>query len=84
MLWRRIVFSVLISNTDDHLRNHGFLYDGTDGWRLAPAYDLNPVLVDIKARVLATYIDLDDGTASLNPRWKSLSISSWMPSRRAR
>ena len=66
MLWRRIVFSVLISNTDDHLRNHGFLYDGTDGWRLAPAYDLNPVLVDIKARVLATYIDLDDGTASLN------------------
>lgn len=66
MLWRRIVFSVLISNTDDHLRNHGFLYDGTDGWRLAPAYDLNPVPVDIKPRVLATYIDLDDGTASLN------------------
>ena len=66
MLWRRIVFSVLISNTDDHLRNHGFLYDGTNGWRLAPAYDLNPVPVDIKARVLATYIDLDDGTASLN------------------
>ncbi len=66
MLWRRIVFSVLISNTDDHLRNHGFLYDGTNGWRLAPAYDLNPVPVDIKPRVLATYIDLDDGTASLN------------------
>jgi serine/threonine-protein kinase HipA len=66
LLWRRIVFSVLISNTDDHLRNHGFLYDGTEGWRLAPAYDLNPVPVDIKPRVLATYIDLDDGTASLN------------------
>ena len=66
MLWRRIVFNVLISNTDDHLRNHGFLYDGTNGWRLAPAYDLNPVPVDIKPRVLATYIDLDDGTASLN------------------
>jgi len=66
MLWRRIVFSVLISNTDDHLRNHGFLYDGPDGWRLAPAYDVNPVPTDIKPRVLATAIDLDDGTASLD------------------
>ena len=65
-LWRRIVFSVLISNTDDHLRNHGFLYDGPDGWRLAPAYDVNPVPTDIKPRVLATAIDLDDGTASLD------------------
>jgi len=64
-LWRRIVFSILISNTDDHLRNHGFLYVGPAGWRLAPAYDLNPVPVDIKPRVLSTAIDLDDGTASL-------------------
>jgi serine/threonine-protein kinase HipA len=64
--WRRIVFSILISNTDDHLRNHGFLYEGTQGWRLAPAYDLNPVPVDIKPRVLTTAIDLDDGTASLD------------------
>ena len=40
-LWRRIVFNMLISNTDDHLRNHGFLR-GRKGWRLAPAYDLNP------------------------------------------
>jgi len=37
-LWRRIVFHILISNTDDHLRNHGFLYAGADGWRLSPAY----------------------------------------------
>jgi serine/threonine-protein kinase HipA len=64
-LWRRIVFSILISNTDDHLRNHGFLYTGPDGWRLAPAYDLNPVPVDIKPRVLSTAIDLDNGTASV-------------------
>ena len=35
-LWRRIVFNILISNTDDHLRNHGFLYEGSDGWRLSP------------------------------------------------
>jgi serine/threonine-protein kinase HipA len=64
-LWRRIVFSILISNTDDHLRNHGFLWAGTAGWRLSPAYDLNPVPTDIKPRVLTTAIDLDDGTASI-------------------
>jgi len=65
-LWRRIVFSILISNTDDHLRNHAFLHGGPDGWRLAPAYDLNPVPVDVKPRVLTTAIDLDDARASLD------------------
>jgi serine/threonine-protein kinase HipA len=65
-LWRRIVFNILISNTDDHLRNHGFLYESAQGWRLAPAYDLNPVPVDLKARVLSTAITLDDATASLS------------------
>lgn len=65
-LWRRIVFNILISNTDDHLRNHGFLYAGQAGWRLSPAYDLNPVPVDIKPRILTTAIDEDDGTASLD------------------
>jgi serine/threonine-protein kinase HipA len=64
-LWRRIVFYVLISNTDDHLRNLGFLYSGDAGWILAPAYDLNPVPVEVKPRVLTTNIDLDDGTASI-------------------
>ena len=64
-LWRRIVFSDLISNTDDHLRNHGFLWTGSAGWQMSPAYDLNPVPVDIKPRVLTTAITLDDGTASL-------------------
>src|ERR1700678_1380608 len=65
-LWRRIVFNIMISNTDDHLRNHGFLYEGPDGWRLSPAYDLNPVPVDIKPRILTTAIDEEDGTASLD------------------
>ena len=65
-LWRRIVFNIMISNTDDHLRNYGFLYEGPDGWRLSPAYDLNPVPVDIKPRVLTTSINEDDGTASLD------------------
>lgn len=65
-LWRRMVFNILISNTDDHLRNHGFLYHGNDGWRLSPAYDLNPVPTDIKPRVLTLAINEDDTTASLS------------------
>ena len=40
-LWRRIVFNIAVSNTDDHLRNHGFLLV-KNGWKLSPAYDLNP------------------------------------------
>jgi serine/threonine-protein kinase HipA len=40
-LWRRIVFSICVSNTDDHLRNHGFLLT-PKGWELSPAYDINP------------------------------------------
>ncbi len=65
-LWRRLVFNILASNTDDHLRNHGFLYAGAGGWRLSPAYDLNPVPVDIKPRILSTAINEDDPTASLD------------------
>ncbi|BBB64181.1 toxin HipA (plasmid) [Undibacterium sp. KW1] len=42
-LWTRIVFNLLVSNTDDHLRNHGFLLDPGKGWRLSEAYDMNPV-----------------------------------------
>ncbi len=41
-LWRRIVFSICVSNTDDHLRNHGFML-GNRGWILSPAFDVNPV-----------------------------------------
>ena len=64
-LWQRVVFNILISNTDDHLRNHGFLYSGPAGWRLSPAYDLNPVPVDVRPRVLSTAVNEDDTTASL-------------------
>ncbi len=64
-LWRRMVFSILISNTDDHLRNHGYLLEGQKGWRLSPAYDLNPVPVEIKERILSTAVTEDDATASL-------------------
>ncbi|QBF31852.1 type II toxin-antitoxin system HipA family toxin [Thalassococcus sp. S3] len=41
-LWRRIVFTILVSNKDDHLKNHGFIYAGNDRWRLSPAFDINP------------------------------------------
>ena len=41
-LWRRMVFNLLITNVDDHLQNHGFLYEGRGLWSLAPAFDLNP------------------------------------------
>lgn len=40
-LWKRIAFSIAVSNTDDHLRNHGFLF-GPAGWSLSPLYDVNP------------------------------------------
>lgn len=64
-LYRRVAFNVMISNVDDHLRSHGFLWLGKAGWSLSPAYDLNPVPIDLKARVL-TNIDLDEGTCSLD------------------
>lgn len=66
-LWRRIVFNVLVSNTDDHLRNHGFLYSGPRGWTLSPVFDLNPVPRTVSPRVLSTPVWIDDDpTASLD------------------
>jgi len=63
-LWRRIAFSILICNTDDHLRNHGFLRTSSAGWTLSPAFDLNPDPSPGLKR-LSTAIDLDDTTASV-------------------
>src|SRR5665213_1808010 len=65
-LFRRVVFNVMISNVDDHLRNHGFLWLGKGGWVLSPVYDVNPVPVDIKPRFLTTNIDLDESTCSVD------------------
>ena len=63
-LWRRMAFSVLISNFDDHLRNHGFLRTSTAGWSLSPAFDLNP---DPRGeRYLRTAIDFDDTGARVD------------------
>ena len=49
-LFRRLVFNIMNGNRDDHLRNHGFLW-GEDGWRLAPAFDMNPS-IDRREHVL--------------------------------
>jgi serine/threonine-protein kinase HipA len=65
-LWKRMIFNILISNVDDHLRNHAFLYSDTTGWTLSPAYDLNPTPTDIKPRVLSTTVDFFDPSASLD------------------
>lgn len=65
-LWRRLAFNILASNFDDHLRNHAVIYDGV-GWRLSPAYDLNPVPRQVDARQLATPINVNqDRTASID------------------
>jgi len=55
-LWKRIVFNISISNTDDHLRNHGFLLSDK-GWRLSPAFDVNP---SVDKHGLALNIDTDN------------------------
>ena len=57
-LWRRIVFNIAVSNTDDHLRNHGFILN-EKGWELSPAYDLNP---STEKNGLALNIDMDDNS----------------------
>lgn len=65
-LYRRMAFNVLISNVDDHLRNHGFLWTGRNGWALSPVFDLNPTPTDVRQRILTTKINLDDGTCDLD------------------
>ncbi len=55
-LWRRIIFNIAVSNTDDHLRNHGFILN-EKGWELSPAYDLNP---STEKDGLALNINMDD------------------------
>lgn len=60
-LWKRIVFNILISNTDDHLRNHGFILTN-EGWRLSPAFDINP---SIDKNGLALNIDTDNNALDI-------------------
>ena len=61
-LWRRVLFSCAIGNTDDHMRNHGFLRE-PGGWRLSPAFDINPTPGD-NVKYLRSAIDYDADEAS--------------------
>ena len=61
-LWKRIVFNMAVSNTDDHLRNHGFLLTN-NGWRLSPAYDVNPIPY---GEYLALNVSEDDSSISFD------------------
>ena len=64
-LWRRVCFSILISNTDDHLRNHGFVHQRAESWVLSPAFDLNPNPAP-GPKELSTAIDFSDTQASID------------------
>ena len=79
-LWKRVAFSILVSNTDDHLRNHALLHDGR-GWRLSPVYDLNPCPVDVKPRVHALAIDEADATSSLETALEVAELFGIKPER---
>jgi serine/threonine-protein kinase HipA len=70
-LYRRVIFSILTGNTDDHLRNHAFLRR-RQGWALSPAYDLNPN--PHRPDRLSTAIDLDDTRADIET---ALSVSGY-------
>lgn len=91
-LWRRIVFNICVSNTDDHLRNHGFLLSPT-GWRLSPAYDMNPIETGTGLKLnisendnaldlglalsVAPYFELDDDKANEIIETVKKSVSKW-------
>jgi len=79
-LWKRVVFNILVSNTDDHLRNHALLHDGR-GWRLSPVYDLNPCPVDVKPRVHALAIDEADAASSLETALEVAELFGIKPAR---
>jgi len=64
-LWRRMTFNAMTGNTDDHLRNHGFLLN-KQGWRLAPAYDLNPNPTQYERRSHALSFDGESSKPSLD------------------
>src|SRR5258708_13193081 len=73
-LWRRIIFYIAVKNTDDHLRNHGFLLT-PDGWTLSPAYDVNPVYfgTGLTLNISATDNPLSSYLASSLPNYFSIT-----------
>ena len=81
-LWRRIAFSILITNTDDHLHNHGFLHVEAGKWRLSPAFDVNPF--PDRERELKTWITDDTGPAMTIEALMSATEYFALPTTRAR
>jgi serine/threonine-protein kinase HipA len=81
-LWRRMAFSILISNVDDHLHNHGFLHTSRGQWRLAPAFDLNPF--PERLRELKTWISEDTGPEATIEALMSVTAYFRIPKNRAR
>ena len=79
-LWRRIAFSILITNIDDHLLNHGFLHVDRGQWRLAPAFDVNPF--PERLRELKTWISEDAGPqATIDGLMSVIAYFRILPSR---
>jgi serine/threonine-protein kinase HipA len=92
-LWSRIVFNMLVSNTDDHLRNHGFIFVPGKGWRLSPAFDMNPVAdshalklnvseadnaMDLNlARAVAPYFRVTSEVANATIERGAATVSQW-------
>ena len=67
-LWRRVAYSILIGNVDDHMRNHGLLMRAPGQWALSPAYDINPAPMIDRAHGRQTPVSEDSpiglGTAA--------------------
>lgn len=81
-LWRRVAFSILITNVDDHLRNHGFLHVEGGLWRLSPAFDLNPF--PERHRELKTWISEEAGPSASIDALLSVIAFFRIPTARAR
>lgn len=81
-LWRRIAFSILTTNVDDHLKNHGFLHADGGLWRLSPAFDLNPF--PDRIRELKTWISAETGPEATIDALMSVTMYFRIPVRRAK
>lgn len=81
-LWRRIAYSILVTNTDDHLHNHGFLHAEHGLWRLAPAFDINPF--PNRARELKTWVSADTGPEATIDALMSVTAYFRIPFARAK
>lgn len=81
-LWRRMAFSILITNIDDHLLNHGFLHDGRGQWRLSPAFDINPA--PERLRELKTWISEEAGPEASIENLMSVIAYFRIPLKRAK